>query len=72
MELGAVTITNLDEYSPCGFQHMENVVDITKCSNLPTDEAALAAISRRAIETSRARSWSSLVSAIGRQATARS
>jgi hypothetical protein len=61
MEKGAVVITNLDEHSPPEFVHMENVIDIERCEQLPLDPAVLAAISRRAIETGRERGWDRLV-----------
>ena len=41
MECGAAVITNLDEHSPQGLEHMKNVIDITRCDRLPDfDEAA--------------------------------
>jgi hypothetical protein len=61
MEKGAVVITNLDEHSPPEFVHMENLIDIAQLTELPTDEGELEAISRRAAETARVRSWDALV-----------
>ena len=61
METGAVVITNLDEYSPAEYVHMENVVDIGRCEELPTDPAVLDGIRTRAVETARARGWDELV-----------
>ena len=38
MECGCTVITNLDEHSPAGLAHMQNVVDINRCDRLPTVE----------------------------------
>jgi hypothetical protein len=38
MECGCTVITNLDEHSPAGLTHMQNVVDINRCDRLPTAE----------------------------------
>jgi hypothetical protein len=62
MEKGAVVITNLDEHSPPEFVHLDNVIDVERCEELPLDPAELERISARARETSRARGWDSLVS----------
>jgi hypothetical protein len=40
MECGCAVITNLDEYSPKGFAHMKNVIDIHACDRLPDLEQA--------------------------------
>lgn len=61
MERGAVVITNLDEFSPPELVHLENVIDIGRCDELPVDAATLAAIGRRAAETAAARGWPQLV-----------
>jgi hypothetical protein len=61
MEKGAVVITNLDEYSPPEFVHMENLIDIGQTTELPLDPATLDAISSRAQETARSRGWDELV-----------
>jgi hypothetical protein len=61
MEKGAVVITNLDEHSPPEYVHMENVIDIERCRQLPLDPLVLRAISERARETGRARGWAPLV-----------
>jgi hypothetical protein len=61
METGAVVITNLDEHSPPEYVHLENVIDIERCGELPTDPAVLAAIRERAVETAAARGWDALV-----------
>jgi hypothetical protein len=61
METGAVVITNLDEHSPAEYVHMENVVDIGRCEELPTDRAVLDGIRARAVETARSRGWDELV-----------
>jgi hypothetical protein len=61
MEKGAVVVTNLDEHSPPEFVHMENLIDIEQCDELPVDPLVLKRISVRAIETGRARGWDRLV-----------
>lgn len=61
MELGAVVITNLDGYSPAGLVHMENVIDITQCDELPTDPAVLRRIGEQARETAAERTWDALL-----------
>jgi hypothetical protein len=38
MECGCTVITNLDEHSPAGLTHMQNVLDINRCDRLPTVE----------------------------------
>jgi hypothetical protein len=35
MECGSTVITNLDEHSPAGLVHMQNVIDINRCDALP-------------------------------------
>jgi hypothetical protein len=35
MEVGCAVITNLDEHSPAGLVHMQNVIDINLCDALP-------------------------------------
>jgi hypothetical protein len=61
MEKGAVVITNLDEHSPPEFVHLDNLIDIGQTTELPLDQATLDAISRRARETARSRSWDELI-----------
>jgi len=39
MECGCVVITNLDDHSPDGLVHMNNIVDIHRCDRLPDFEA---------------------------------
>ena len=60
MEHGNVVITNLDEYSPPHLVHQENVIDIGRCEELPSDPLLLKRISLGAMEAGRARSWSVL------------
>lgn len=62
MEHGAVVITNLDEYSPPSLVHMENVIDIERCDELPRDILTRRRLSVRAMETARHWSWNDLVS----------
>src|SRR5687768_13554392 len=40
MESGCAVITNLDEHSPAGLAHMQNVIDINLCEALPDLDAA--------------------------------
>jgi hypothetical protein len=61
METGAVVITNLDAHSPPEFAHMENVIDIERCSELPANEAVLERLRGHARETAQARGWAQLV-----------
>jgi hypothetical protein len=61
LEKGAVVVTNLDEHSPPEFVHLENLIDIGQCDELPLDPAVLGAISERARATGRARDWPALV-----------
>jgi hypothetical protein len=61
MERGAVVITNMDEFSPLEYVHMENVIDIERCDELPRDPLVLGRISVAAMEVGRARSWERLV-----------
>ena len=37
MDHGSIVITNLDEWSPPELVHMENVIDIRRCDELPLD-----------------------------------
>jgi hypothetical protein len=62
METGAVVITNLDRHSPPEHVHMENVIDIEQCAELPADPAVLDGLRTRAAETARGRGWDELVS----------
>ena len=64
MEKGAVVVTNLDEHSPPELVHLENVIDIEQCDELPLDPLLLRQISLCAVETSRERGWDSLVERI--------
>jgi hypothetical protein len=64
MEKGAVVITNLDEHSPSEFVHLDNLIDIGQTGELPLEQEALAAISRRAVETAHERGWAQLVERI--------
>jgi hypothetical protein len=38
MEVGCAVITNLDEHSPVGLSHLQNVIDINLCDRLPDAE----------------------------------
>ena len=61
MEHGAVVLTNLDEHSPPEYEHMRNLVDVTRCDELPLDSTALAGIGSAARDTARARGWPLLI-----------
>jgi hypothetical protein len=65
MEYGAVVITNLDESSPGYLQHLDNVIDLNRCSELPTDGDVLRRIGERARETAAEFSWGRLIERIG-------
>ena len=65
MERGAVVITNLDRHSPREFVHMDNVIDIEQCEELPADPLVLRRISVRAMETAREQGWDRLVERLG-------
>jgi hypothetical protein len=67
MEKGAVVLTNFDEFSPPEFRHMDNIVDIARCDELPLDPRVLRRISARALETARERGWDALVRRIAGQ-----
>jgi len=60
MERGAVVLTNLDNFSPPEYVHMENVVDIGSCDTLPSTRV-LERLSVRAVEAGRVRGWDVLV-----------
>jgi len=66
METGAVVITNLDDYSPREYVHMTNLIDVDRCSQLPSDPDVLEAIAAGAVEMARARGWDELVARMGR------
>jgi hypothetical protein len=61
METGAVVVTNLDAHSPPEYVHLENVIDIERCEELPTDPALLDRLRARAAETAAGRGWDALV-----------
>jgi hypothetical protein len=65
MQYGAVVITNLDEYSPGYLRHLDNVIDLNRCQELPTDADLLQRIGERARETAAEVSWDRLVERIG-------
>ena len=61
MERGAVVITNFDEHSPRDYVHMENMIDIARCEELPFDPATLAGLGATAVAVARSRGWNTLV-----------
>jgi hypothetical protein len=64
MEHGAVVVTNLDDRSPAYLRHMETVIDIERCRELPTDPLVLRRISGRAMEAAQALGWEPFLEAI--------
>jgi hypothetical protein len=61
MESGCAVVTNLDECSPDGLVHMQNVIDINQCDRLPDDEQ-IRRIGRSAREIAHGRyGWDQLV-----------
>jgi hypothetical protein len=61
MESGCAVITNLDEHSPEGLAHMQNVIDISLCERLP-DEEQIRRIGRAARDIAHGRyGWDQLV-----------
>lgn len=66
MERGAVVVTNLDRHSPPEFVHMENVIDLERCGELPSDPLTLAHLSVGAMGAGRVRSWDQLVERLSR------
>jgi hypothetical protein len=61
MEQGCSVITNLDEHSPAGLVHMQNVIDINTCTRLPGLEEAQR-IGRAARDVAQTRyGWDQLV-----------
>jgi hypothetical protein len=67
MQYGAVVITNLDESSPKYLRHFDNVIDLNRCSELPTDADVLRRIGQRARETAAEVSWDRLVERISQR-----
>jgi len=64
MECGCAVVTNLDEFSPLGYEHMRTVLDITKTERLP-DLDTLAHIGQAAREVAHNRyGWDRLVAQI--------
>ena len=60
MNAGAVVVTNLDDGSPSGYRHMHSVIDVTTCSELPTDGEVLRGIGRNATAEAKLLSWDAL------------
>lgn len=57
MQCGSVVITNLDQFSPPSFVHLDNILDIRQCKTLPTEPHLLSQISARAKETAHKLGW---------------
>lgn len=70
MEHGAVVITNLDRHSPEWLMHMDNVLDIKRLDELPSDPLVLSRLRTRAMETARERTWQRLIDAMSQPRTA--
>lgn len=68
MEHGAVVITNLDEFSPPDLVHLDNVIDIERCAELPLDAGTLERIGASARRTAAGRGWEQLVARLRRAA----
>lgn len=62
MEAGRVVVTNLDEYSPPAWRHLENLIDIRQATHLPVTEQELSALgaSARRVATG-AMGWDALI-----------
>jgi hypothetical protein len=64
MECGCAVVTNLDEYSPRGYEHLKTVIDINRCERLP-DLDEIERIGRAARDVAHARyGWDRLVAEI--------
>ena len=64
MECGCAVLTNLDEYSPIGYEHMKTVLDINRVDELPSLDT-LSALGQAAREVAHSRyGWDQLVSQI--------
>ncbi len=61
MQAGAVVITNMDDRSPEGFNHMQSVIDIRSCSELPASSEVLHRISSNAQKVCERYGWEPLV-----------
>jgi hypothetical protein len=60
MNAGAVVVTNLDDGSPEGYRHMQTMIDVAACAELPTDGEILARIGQGAVAEAKVRSWDAL------------
>ncbi|MGE3274281.1 MAG: hypothetical protein AB7O67_04160 [Vicinamibacterales bacterium] len=64
MECGCAVVTNLDEYSPAGYEHMRTVLDINRLDRLP-DADTLGRLGQAAREVAHSRyGWDQLVAQI--------
>jgi len=61
LEAGTPVITNLDEASPEGYRHGENVLDIRKLETLPWQPEALARLRAGALACAERQDWGALV-----------
>lgn len=60
LEHNAVIISNLDQYSPDYYVHLENMIDINQCETLPDDPALLARMRDAAHRTAETLTWQHL------------
>lgn len=61
MECGATVITNLDDHSPKEFIHMNNIIDINRVYELPTDKRQIRRIGVNAQKSNVNLGWSQLI-----------
>jgi hypothetical protein len=68
MQCGSVVITNLDQYSPSSFIHLDNLLDIRQCSALPTDRHLLSRICAKARATAtHTLGWDGLIAQLAQE-----
>jgi hypothetical protein len=60
MSAGAVVVTNLDDGSPDGYRHMQTMIDVAACADLPTDGELLKRIGQNAVAEAKVLSWDAL------------
>lgn len=65
MARGAAVITNMDRHSPPAYRHMENIIDIERCTALPMNPGSLRPLRRAAQKTAAAMSMEALAAALG-------
>ncbi len=71
MSCGSVVITNLDEYSPPAFAHLDSVIDIRQAEALPVEPGELKRLGARATATATgAVGWDALIETMARHEAA--